>query len=250
MVLAQPAKLFIGLNRCASSSLVPSTDILMNVKDVIEKGALIYECISGSAAYGTWIDGDSIDTRGVFIENANPTNHVHDIRESIHYYQLGYFFDMLKLGDWKVFDMLYTQEHFQLKTSRYWQKVIDNIGLFISKDISKGLTINAREFINNWEKASQRPEFVTKYRKNSYKQFRADHDIYRAYHGYRSLVMGINLLELGSINVKLKKSDRDFMISIKEGKVPLKDSLPAVKTNLNHFNSLIMDSSLAPHADG
>ena len=112
--------------------------IEMNISYV--ENRTIFECIVGSQAYGTNNELSDLDYSGVMIpgkeyflglknfeqfqgyENLDKT--IYDIRKAL---------NLIADNNPNMLDLLYTPERCVVKTTKYWEKVLEHRDLFISK---------------------------------------------------------------------------------------------------------------------
>ena len=109
----------------------------MTIQELKDKGLIIYECISGSRAYGLELPTSDTDIKGVFILPQSKfygleyipqvTNESNDIV----YYELGRFIELLKNNNPNILELLATPSDKILSK----HKLIDNIRpeIFVSK---------------------------------------------------------------------------------------------------------------------
>jgi len=115
----------------------PQYSLIMTIQDLKDQGLIIYECISGSRAYGLETATSDTDIRGVFIlpkdmifgleyvpQVANETN-------DIVYYELGRFFELLKKNNPNILELLNTPKDKILIKHPVMDKIDPTI--FISK---------------------------------------------------------------------------------------------------------------------
>ncbi len=88
----------------------------MTVEELKAKGWIIYECISGSKAYGTDVEGSDTDIRGVFLlpqatlYSMDYLPQVSDDRNDTVYYELGRYFELLYKNNPNMLELLATPE--------------------------------------------------------------------------------------------------------------------------------------------
>jgi hypothetical protein len=102
--------------------------------------AILFECISGSRAYGTVTAGSDEDIRGVFVVPAadyinlrRPPDQVGDERGNTVYYSLRRVIELLATANPNILELLFMPEDCVLKTSPAMQMLIAHRYLFISK---------------------------------------------------------------------------------------------------------------------
>ncbi len=88
----------------------------MTIKELKERNLIIYECISGSQAYGTNIPTSDTDIKGVFILPQDDIYgfeylpQVSDETNDTVYYELGRYIDLLKKNNPNILELLATPE--------------------------------------------------------------------------------------------------------------------------------------------
>ena len=86
----------------------------MTIKDLKEKGLIIYECISGSRAYGLALPTSDTDIRGVFIlpkEQYYGLNYIPQVADETNdtvYYELGRYIELLGKSNPNILELLAT----------------------------------------------------------------------------------------------------------------------------------------------
>jgi predicted nucleotidyltransferase len=112
----------------------------MNLAQAKER--LIFECISGSRAYGTATPESDTDLRGVFLLPAahylqlhDVVNQVSDEMNDITYYTLKRFFELAADANPNILELLFVPDDCIQKMSKEWEKVKANRNLFISKRV-------------------------------------------------------------------------------------------------------------------
>lgn len=100
----------------------------MTVEELREKGWIVYECIGGSHAYGTNIEGSDTDIRGVFIQPTEEVlagryiEQVNDKTNDITFYEIGRFLSLLCGGNPNILDILGTPEDCIVFESDKWKE--------------------------------------------------------------------------------------------------------------------------------
>ena len=100
----------------------------MTVETLREKGWIVYECIAGSHAYGTNIEGSDIDRRGVFIIPTDELlagryiEQVNDKTNDVTFYEIGRFLSLLCGGNPNILDILGTPEDCIIYESEKWKE--------------------------------------------------------------------------------------------------------------------------------
>ena len=109
----------------------------MTIEDLKEQDLIIYECISGSRAYGLDVPTSDTDIKGVFLLPQNEIyglNYIPQVANETNdevYYELGRFIDLLKKNNPNILELLATPEDKIL----HKHPLIDKIkpALFLSK---------------------------------------------------------------------------------------------------------------------
>jgi hypothetical protein len=84
----------------------------MNLQELKKSNCIIFECISGSKAYGLSIEGSDEDIRGVFIMpkkgfySFSFPEQIHDEKQNIIYYELRKFLDLLSKNNPNMLELL------------------------------------------------------------------------------------------------------------------------------------------------
>jgi hypothetical protein len=84
----------------------------MTIKDLKEKGLILFETVSGSRAYGTNLPTSDTDIRGVFIMPEEQVlgkgyiEQVNDKKNDIIYYEVGRFLDLLNTNNPNILELL------------------------------------------------------------------------------------------------------------------------------------------------
>ena len=100
----------------------------MTVDQLREKGWIVYECIAGSHAYGTNIEGSDVDIRGVFIQPTDEVlagryiEQVNDKLNDIVFYEIGRFLSLLCGGNPNILDILGTPADCITYESKKWKE--------------------------------------------------------------------------------------------------------------------------------
>ncbi len=109
----------------------------MNFDELKTKGLLLFECISGSHAYGLNHKDSDIDKKGVFIlpkedfYSLDPVDQLNDANNDEVYYEIGKFLSLLQKNNPTCLELLNTPEEFVLYKHPLFDKVI--LQDFISK---------------------------------------------------------------------------------------------------------------------
>jgi uncharacterized protein len=88
----------------------------MNLEILREKGWVVYECISGSHAYGLNIEGSDVDIRGIFIQptedilQGDYIEQVSDKKNDITFYEINRFIDLCATGNPNMLELLNVSE--------------------------------------------------------------------------------------------------------------------------------------------
>lgn len=112
----------------------------MNVQMLKRSDKIIFECISGSHAYGTNIEGKSdLDIRGLYslskrdhLSLIELPQEVSDDKQDIKYYELKKFFDLAKDCNPNILELLYMPEDCISIQTPIMDKILANKHLFVS----------------------------------------------------------------------------------------------------------------------
>ena len=97
----------------------------MTIKDLKKQDLIIYECISGSKAYGLDLPSSDTDIRGVFLlpkklfYGLNYIPQVSDETNDIVYYELGRYIQLLEKNNPNILELLATPEEFIIHKHPY-----------------------------------------------------------------------------------------------------------------------------------
>jgi len=86
----------------------------MQIKDLRSSNSIIYECISGSQAYGLALPTSDIDKKGVYVLpraqffGLNPIEQVNNPTNDLMFYELGKFIDLLSKNNPNLLEMIAT----------------------------------------------------------------------------------------------------------------------------------------------
>lgn len=101
----------------------------MNLQQLRDSGWIIYECLSGSHAYDTNIEGSDKDYRGVFIQ---PTRtllgtqyfpQIGDEKNDTTFYEIGNFIQLLVKGNPNMLELLNMPEECVVYKNEIWDKI-------------------------------------------------------------------------------------------------------------------------------
>lgn len=100
----------------------------MNLQQLRDSGWIIYECLTGSHAYGTNVEGSDKDYRGVFIQ---PTRtllgtqyfpQIGDEKNDTTFYEIGNFIQLLAKGNPNMLELLNMPEECVIFKDEIWDK--------------------------------------------------------------------------------------------------------------------------------
>lgn len=109
----------------------------MTIEDLKKNDLLLFECITGSKAYGLATPESDTDIKGVFVlpkdhfYSLDYTAQVNDKKNDKVYYELRRFFELLSKNNPNILELLFVDEEFFLYEHPLWKKIIP--GLFVTK---------------------------------------------------------------------------------------------------------------------
>lgn len=139
----------------------------MTVEELRDKGWIIYECVAGSNAYGTNIEGSDIDLRGVFVQPTDEIlagkhiEQVNDKTNDITFYEIERFLSLLCGGNPNILDILGTPKDCIIYESADWNKYFPNKEYYLTKKLKNSFVGYAHTQIRkakglnkkiNWDK--------------------------------------------------------------------------------------------------
>lgn len=101
----------------------------MNLQQLRDSGWIVYECLTGSHAYGTNVEGSDKDYRGVFIQ---PTHtllgtqyfpQIGDEKNDTTFYEIGNFIQLLAKGNPNMLELLNMPEECVVFKDPIWDKI-------------------------------------------------------------------------------------------------------------------------------
>lgn len=110
-------------------------------KRIIEKNT-IFETVVGSQAYGTALPESDEDFRGILfspkefiygIDSFEQSQSFGDLDKQM--YELRFAFSLMAKGNPNMLDLLYVPKKFWIKTTKYWDSVVENRDMFLSRKI-------------------------------------------------------------------------------------------------------------------
>jgi len=112
----------------------------MNLEQLKQSDRIIFECISGSHAYGTSTPKSDLDIRGFYINPSTeylglvePAGQIGDEKHDITYYSLKRAFELLQTANPNMIEILWMPEDCVKIKTPIMEKLIANRDLFISK---------------------------------------------------------------------------------------------------------------------
>jgi len=113
----------------------------MTIEELKEQDLIIFECISGSHAYGTNIETSDIDKRGVFILPLDDllsnkyVDQVNDIKNDITYYEIGKFLELLKSNNPNLLELLNVPKDYITIKKDIFDIILKEKDKFITKQV-------------------------------------------------------------------------------------------------------------------
>jgi len=111
-----------------------------NIEQLKASGRIIFECISGSHAYGLSTPKSDIDIRGFYVNPyteylglSEPVAQVSNEKNDITYYSLRKGFDLLMTANPNMIELLWMPEDCVKISTPAMEKLVENRNLFISK---------------------------------------------------------------------------------------------------------------------
>jgi len=112
----------------------------MNVEELQKSDRIIFECVSGSHAYGISTPQSDVDVRGVFknpqveyMGLQDPSNQIADEKQNVVFYSLKRLFELLELANPNILEFLFMPQDCIRIMTPTMKKLIENRSLFISK---------------------------------------------------------------------------------------------------------------------
>jgi len=111
----------------------------MTIKELKEKGLILFETVSGSRAYGTNLPTSDTDIRGVFIMPEDQVlgkgyvEQVNDNKNDIIYYEVGRFLDLLNTNNPNILELLNAPEDCIQYKNPLFDIILKHKGKFITK---------------------------------------------------------------------------------------------------------------------
>jgi len=111
----------------------------MTIKELKEKGLILFETVSGSRAYGTDLPTSDTDIRGVFIMPEDQVlgkgyvEQVNDNKNDIIYYEVGRFLDLLNTNNPNILELLNAPEDCIQYKNPLFDIILKHKGKFITK---------------------------------------------------------------------------------------------------------------------
>lgn len=139
----------------------------MNIEELKERGLIIFECISGSKAYGLDTSESDTDIKGVFLMpkpdyyGLNYISQVSNLTNDIVYYELGRFMKLLSVNNPNILELLNSPESVvinkhplleEVKSEMFLSKLCkETFGKFAFSQIKKAKGLN-KKIVNPMEK--------------------------------------------------------------------------------------------------
>ncbi len=214
------------------------------------KKNLIFKAITGSKLYGTDTPKSDADYVGVFVPDkeyllglktceqvefkTNPSdsgrrNTKEDVDMTI--YSLPKFIKLCSQNNPNILELLFVDDKHVLHTSPYWEEILQNKHLFVSKKVQHtflGYAHSQKQKILTKVPEGSRVEYIEKF----------GYDVKFASHLIRLLVEGLELLNDGQLRFPITMNR--YIRDVKEGKYPLEQVL----AKADELESLVMQSSI------
>lgn len=132
----------------------------MTIEELRERGLIIFECISGSRAYGLHTAQSDVDIRGIFVQ---PQREYYGLRRvpqvanatnDVVFYELGRFMELVAANNPNILELLNTPQHTILQRSAVMDMVdvrgvlskrcMDTFGRFALSQIKKAQGLNKK----------------------------------------------------------------------------------------------------------
>jgi len=193
----------------------------------MENKKIILEAIVGSRAYGLDTENSDKDVMGIYVAPTQEVLGIHNIKETIHktkpdvtYHEVGKFISLAMKCNPTILELLFMEGY--LKQTPEGLLLIHHRKAFLSKIVYKSYGGYA---ISQARKLNAKGSFPSKV-KNRY----AKH----ARHVYRLLDQGKQLLETGTLNVKVNNRDELFAI----GKLPVYELITKFEKEFKEFDQI------------
>jgi len=111
----------------------------MDIQELKDRGLIIFECITGSNAYGTALPTSDIDIKGVFIQPLEDilgmgyVEQVNDAKNDITYYELRRFLELISTSNPNLLEILNVPEDCIKFKHPIFDEVLKNADKFITK---------------------------------------------------------------------------------------------------------------------
>lgn len=220
-------------------------------EQTMAKKNLIFKAMTGSKLYGTDTPKSDADYVGVFIPDqeyiigmktceqvefkTNPSssgrrNNKND--EDITLYSLPKFMKLCSQNNPNILELLFVDKKHILVTTPYWEEIVANSHLFISKKVQHTFLGYAH---------SQKQKIITKVPEGSRVEYieKFGYDVKFASHLIRLLVEGLELLNDGKLTFPLLMNR--YIRDVKEGKYTLEQVLAKAE----ELESLVLKSSIS-----
>lgn len=111
----------------------------MNIKDLREKGLIIFEGVVGSKAYGTSLPSSDIDIKGVYVQPIEDIigfgyiPQINDEKNDVVFYEIKRFLELIMSSNPTLLELLNLPEDCVLYKNEVFDIVLDNKDKFITK---------------------------------------------------------------------------------------------------------------------
>lgn len=182
-----------------------------NAVDIVKPSNIILEAVVGSVAYGLNTEQSDEDTMGIFVAPTSQVLSLYELKKSyVHqgqddddwcYHEVGKFIEMALKNNPTVLELLFLDGYRTL--TKQGRMLVDNRHLFLSNNIRKSYGGYAWD---QTRKLNARGDTFGHGRNNRYEK--------HARHCFRLLLQGRQLLETGTIDVRVTPEQREELFAV------------------------------------